>query len=84
MFKENKFAPIFCYKRVIPNKTKHASQLLKTTLLVINAYPSRIYACTHTHLHLYLCIFPSVGFASFLKSLLLNLILFWLDFTHMS
>lgn len=49
MFKENKFAPIFWYKGVIPNKTKHASQLLKTALLVINAHPSRIYAHTHTH-----------------------------------
>ena len=84
MFKENKFAPIFWYKGVIPNKTKHASQLLKTALLVINAHPSRIYACTHTRIYICICVFfPSVGFISFLKSLL-NLILFCLDFTPMS
>ena len=69
MFKENKFAPIFWYKGVIPNKTKHASQLLKTALLVINAHPSRIYAHTHTHthLHLYLCIFSFSGVYIILK-----------------
>ena len=74
MFKENKFAPIFWYKGVIPNKTKHASQLLKTALLVINAHPSRIYACTHTHLHLYLCIF------SFSRVYIIPKVSFKLDF----